>query len=40
METLFGLEMQYLAAGLSATLLILILAIAIIASATSGCRGS
>ena len=31
METLFGLEMQYLAAGLSATLLILILAIAIIA---------
>ena len=31
METLFGLEMQYLAAGLSATLLILVLVIAIIA---------
>ena len=31
METLFGLQMQYIAAGLTATLLILILAIAIIA---------
>ncbi len=31
METLFGLKMQYIAAGLSAALLILILAIAIIA---------
>lgn len=31
METLFGLKMQYLAAGLTATLLILILAIALIA---------
>ncbi len=31
MESLFGLKMQYLAAGLTATLLILILAIAIIA---------
>ena len=31
METLFGLQVQYIAAGLSATLLILILAVAIIA---------
>lgn len=31
METLFGLQMQYIAAGLTATLLILVLAIAIIA---------
>ena len=31
METLFGLQMQYIAGGLTATLLILILAIAIIA---------
>ena len=31
METLFGLKMQYIAAGLTATLLILILAIAVIA---------